>query len=278
MLDETPCKLAKKRRFLQSYRGRIAMALLLIAVVLAVQVALIAIPYQLEQRIAEKIKSIRGQVQYKFNRPNWIPQFVQDNFPVCGSISTVILNQTDQALPPELLAEIGSLRGLESLWLLGSQITDDDLEKLKPMTHLTGLYIGYCPVTDKGVEHLNGLTNLKWLFLSKTQVGDEGLKTVSRLTKLKSVSLMDTDFSDAGMENLKGLAGLEILNVEGTDVSDDGLKHFMGMTSLKRLDLGKTLVTPEGKAMIQNALPSCSVGMMSARTPKMASTKLTRAK
>ena len=94
--------------------------------------------------------------------------------------------------------------GQEKLDLSGQDITDEQLaEKLKGLTKLEELSLGYTKITDAGLVHLKGLTNLEWLFLEDTQITDAGLVHLKGLTNLKHLSLWNTKITDAGVQELK---------------------------------------------------------------------------
>lgn len=91
------------------------------------------------------------------------------------------------------------------------------------------------PATAELLAEVGSLTNLKELFLDRAQVDDASLKHLAGLTQLQRLILRDTLITDAGLEHLKGLK------------------------SLKQLDLRRTRTTPQGRAMLQQALPGCVI-------------------
>ncbi len=91
------------------------------------------------------------------------------------------------------------------------------------------------PATADVLAEVGSLSNLKELFLDGSQVEDASLKHLAGLTQLQRLTLRETPITDVGLEHLKGLK------------------------SLKQLDLRRTRTTPQGRAMLQQALPGCVI-------------------
>jgi Leucine-rich repeat (LRR) protein len=76
---------------------------------------------------------------------------------------------------------VGKLRGLKSLHLRGTNITDEDLRLIGTMTHLKSLSIQYQNISDEALRHLEGMKNLTTLNLAYCRfIRDEG---IARLQK-----------------------------------------------------------------------------------------------
>jgi hypothetical protein len=114
-------------------------------------------------------------------------------------------------------------------------------------------------VTDEGLERLKGLGQLRLLYLCGGRVTDGGLKHLKALGRLKMLGLGDTKITDAGLEHLKGLGQLQQLYLNDTRVTDAGLEHLKGLRQLRELDLSGTRVTDEGVKRLQQALPKCTI-------------------
>jgi hypothetical protein len=79
----------------------------------------------------------------------------------------------------------------------GSQVTDAGLKGLQSLS------LSATPVTDAGMKELTGLKGLQWLFLNGTKVADAGLKELAALKELKELDLIDTPVTDAGAAELR---------------------------------------------------------------------------
>jgi hypothetical protein len=117
----------------------------------------------------------------------------------------------------------------------GSNVTDDDLELLRPLNGPGNLILTDTKVSDAGLPHLIGLKRLHSLELNGTKITDAGLETIGTIHEL---------------------VGLEL---ERTLVTDAGLHHLEGLTNLSWLDLQNTKVTKAGMIKLQQALPNCKI-------------------
>lgn len=266
-------------RFIRRHSVRIVGgAVLVTAVSIAVFVWM---PYQRELRIARKIEAVGGKVDFQFCGPSWIPQLIRKTVPLFDRIQYVNLHGTE-AVPADVLAEFGSLHGLEGLGLGGTQIAG--LEQLKGIVRFNVLVLSGTKVTDAGLEHVQGLRNLKDLQLYETHVTDAGLEHLKGLTSLRILHirgtpidgtglaflkgfsnlrwlcLSDSGITDAGLEHLNHLTSLEELWLDGTHVTNVGLKHLEGMTGLRKLNLpSEPQTTASGRATLRKALPGCVI-------------------
>jgi hypothetical protein len=68
---------------------------------------------------------------------------------------------------------------------------------------LRTLLLGHTKVTDAGLKELAGLKGLKELDLDDTQVTDAGLKELAALKELKELGLFGTKVTDAGVAELR---------------------------------------------------------------------------
>jgi Ricin-type beta-trefoil lectin domain-like/Leucine Rich repeat len=138
-------------------------------------------------------------------------------------------------------------------------VTDAGLKELAGLKGLQQLYLGGTEVTDAGLKELAGLKRLQRLHLGGRQVTDAGLKELAGLKGLQTLGLGGTKVADAGLTELAGLKGLQTLDLHNTQVTDAGLKELAGLRALQRLDLGHTQVTDAGAAELQKALPTLTI-------------------
>ena len=251
-------------RFIRRHSVRIVIgAVLLAAFYFAVSVYA---TYQREQRIAKKISSVGGKVEFGFFGPKWIPKSIEGRLPFFDRIREVRLQgKVDfkgKALPSkavslDVLSQLGSLTRLEDLYLTNTHIADPGLKHLQGLTHLKTLILSHNQVTDVGIEYLKGMRSLKVLFLNRTQITDSGLEHVKGLTSLESLCLNWNIVTDAGLGHLNGLTSLRYLGLDGTHVTDAGLEHLNGLKSLDHLTLHQTQTTANGRTLLLKALPGC---------------------
>ncbi|MBM4039459.1 MAG: hypothetical protein FJ290_13185 [Planctomycetes bacterium] len=155
------------------------------------------------------------------------------------------------------LAHLKELQGLESLefcWC--SRVTGAGLAHLKELRGLRRLKLPLTPVTDASLVYLKELRGLHCLKLSETRVTDAGLAHLKELGGLRELDLWGTQVTDAGMAGLKDLTGLERLNLGKTRVTDAGLADLRELKGLRNLYLGDTKVTDAGIAGLRKSLPN----------------------
>ncbi|MEK6258087.1 MAG: hypothetical protein AABP62_05655 [Planctomycetota bacterium] len=254
-MDETSHEPGMVGRFLRTHAVRIVTGVVLLILVCGVMS--VYVPYQREQRIARKIETLEGAVNWHYRGPDWVPLSWRDRMSFCDRIATVGLDGRE--LPADLFSELGSLTNLDWLSLSGTKFREGDLKSLKGLTGLETLQLSQTDVTDAGLEHLKGLTSLRQLMLDHTVVTGAGLEHLKGLVRLKELYLHHTHVADAGLESLKGLERLERLELYNTQVTDAGLEPLKGLTNLQYLFLQDTQVTAEGKASLRKVLPGCRI-------------------
>ncbi len=189
-------------QFIRWNAGRIAIGVvLLMAAYAAINVASTG---QREHQIAKHIESLGGAVGFQTYLPDLISDFAPETqlFDRIHSVSF----SGNPVVMSEIIAELRSLRDLESLELNDSRITDFDLKYLK------------------------SLKTIKILDLSNTNLTDAGLENLRELPQLETLSLLSTATTDSGLQHLKSLKRLKLLDLENTNVTEQGkaaLKNFL---------------------------------------------------
>ena len=80
-----------------------------------------------------------------------------------------------------------------------------------------------CPVTDVELVRLQPLTHLRYLDLTNTHVTDAGLGHLKGLRQIERLEVRSTRITDAGLEHLRALSRLYELHLNGTQVTDEGV-------------------------------------------------------
>ena len=180
---------------------------------------------------------------------------------------------------------IGTLKSLQSLALVATEVTDDGIKDLRGLSELTTLALNGTRVTGRGLESLRDLQKLRvlevadinsseavveiakgaWpelnrLGLPGTILTDSGATGLANLPTLSRLELVLYQASDDQLRRLAPLQKLTILSlVNGSSLSDAGLEHLRPLTNLKILGLRNTQVTSAGVAKLQQALPNCKI-------------------
>jgi len=145
---------------------------------------------------------------------------------------------TPQLTEPEwVLEQVGPyfFADVAVVTLFGTNITDGELERLAPLSHIRILSLKDTAVTDAGLANLQGSSQLATLDLGNTRI------------------------TDAGLEHAKCLSTLTELGLENTKITDAGLEHLHRLINLKGLYVYGTRVTNDGVQAIQRALPNCKI-------------------
>ncbi len=118
-----------------------------------------------------------------------------------SSFLQVKINQdlTDQQL--DALQKIAEQ--ITWLDLKRTNISDNQLVKLKNFKNLTELRLELTAITDDGLKHLETLTNLQYLNLYGTKVSNKGLKSLGQFPHLRSVYLWQTSVTQEGIKELQ---------------------------------------------------------------------------
>jgi hypothetical protein len=252
------------KQFLWTHKGRIVIGVILIAILF--DMMRVVVSYQREQRIAGKIRAVRGEVRFDDFTPPWMPQLLRGRMPVYQRVNYVSLERA--AVATEILEDLASLKFLDSLELhytqfnaigaeslrgtrgirllkiAGTQIGDAELEFLRFHTSLEYLDLSSTRVTDSGLKRLAGLTKLRHLKLNHTQVTDAGLKQLSRLPLLEGIELVNTKITDAGLEILKEFPRLYGVRLERTNTTSEGRSYFSDLFRQKLSLLPKGSQSP----------------------------------
>jgi hypothetical protein len=148
---------------------------------------------------------------------------------------------------------------LRELVLDGTQISDDDLARLKDHTGLKTLWLKSTPITSQGVRHLEKLTQLESLHLTGSNVDDDVGETLKKLTNLSSVGLSITRAGDKTAESLSQLPHLQRIGLSRTAVTDDAIESLSQIESPRLINLQRTNVSEAAIDQLKKALPKCDI-------------------
>jgi serine/threonine protein kinase len=153
------------------------------------------------------------------------------------------LNLKDTPLSNRALANARVLKGLQSLSVDGTDISDEALRQLE-LPKLGGLDLSRTKITDEGVSYFASLMPvIDWLSLEGTKVTDSGLSYLIKLNSLRSLRLSRTQVTDVGINQIKQLRKLSVLELAGDNITDSGVSALSRMSTLSELDLSETKIT-----------------------------------
>jgi Leucine-rich repeat (LRR) protein len=151
---------------------------------------------------------------------------------------------------PHELDSLRYFKELKTLWLTGTDLSDQALEALSSVSTLSHLILKKTSITDSGIVHLKGLTALQTLNLP-SQISDEGLKNIGELATLTRLDVSYTAITNAGVKYLVPMQSLSELYLNDTKLTDGVFEHLKEMPSLKTIFLSGTKITDEGLVMIE---------------------------
>jgi serine/threonine protein kinase/Leucine-rich repeat (LRR) protein len=168
-----------------------------------------------------------------------------------------------------LLTEVG--KAAERILAAGGRVTvraGDQEREVKSAKELppepfavVAVNLAHSNILDDGLVHLEPLSNLAELDLTGTSVGDEGLAHLEKLSALKKLTLEGTDVRDTGLKHLLPLRNLVTLNLAETKVSDAGLEQLQKLPKLQSLKLAGTRATGPAAMALRKELTKCVLGL-----------------
>ena len=126
------------------------------------------------------------------------------------------------------------------------QMTDDVLERVSHLDHVTILRLGGSPrVTDAGIAHLSRMTELREIDLGGCPITDRSLEILAGLPKLEQLGLWRTGVTDAGVAHLANCDRLARVDLAWTATGDGAIRALAGKNRLTHLRAGDR-VTDDG--------------------------------
>jgi internalin A len=127
------------------------------------------------------------------------------------AVSFASTDLTDDGLK-EIAGSLAALKGLKSLDLYATEVTDAGLKQLAGLSGLQVLRLSATKITDAGMKHLKELKNLRELNLNVTKITDKGVNELATLKSLRRLLLLGSDVSDKGFTAIRqALPDCEVL-------------------------------------------------------------------
>ena len=155
------------------------------------------------------------------------------------------------ATDSDLRALVSEGTEVETLILNRTDVTDESLTQIRPLTRLSTLSLATTLITDSGCKAIAQIASLNELDMSDTAITDEGLACLPQLPRLTQLTLDATRITDAGCKHLAQIATLERLSLGNTEISDAGIEHLAGLPNLRRLKLTGTRITDSSAKLLQ---------------------------
>jgi hypothetical protein len=101
------------------------------------------------------------------------------------------------------LAMLQHVRGLKSLYLDGTRVTNAGMKYVTKVTSLEELSLCFTAVDDNGLIHLKPLRHLRHLGLAYTDVGDAGVLQIRQFKDLETLWLHEDQVSETTLRTLE---------------------------------------------------------------------------
>jgi len=169
--------------------------------------------------------------------PRLLERFLPDDF-------YAINFQNVPVLDDHILEYVSKLKGLHSLNLTSTNVTDKGIEFISNIPTLDDLCLSATSVTGDGIALLSKLKMLKVLELNYVSVDEKMLGYFRSGPALTRLELKNTGLGDNDLKALSNLKQVVLLRLEdNAKITDDGLKYLASMTSLRELDLRRCGIT-----------------------------------
>ena len=163
-----------------------------------------------------------------------------------SNLRVLTLNEI-HSLTPECWDFLCELTQLETVNLVGTRITNKDVEKLTRLTSLKELNLSQTQVSDAAFTHLAEIENLQILRLEMNSLIDgSGLQAFSKSkTKppLRELHSFRTKINIAGLKHVKGIPNLELLNIADILLTDQQVQDLKGTNNVKTLNVSFNRLT-----------------------------------
>jgi internalin A len=159
-------------------------------------------------------------------------------------------------------ANIESLRSCTSLrhLTINGTANDETCKLLGTLTGLQRLWIGESAISDVGLQSISSLKSLRHLSLRETESTKTGLSYLRKLPALEYLDLESSDkIDDDAIEEVSRIDTLLELWLYDVPVTDRSLDYLSQMSALEHFILFDTKITPAGIAKFQIAAPNVMV-------------------
>jgi len=157
-----------------------------------------------------------------------------DSLTINGGVSAMaMVHNVD-----DVMFFIAGWKSLRSLTVLGGDLSDYGLNKVKAFSHLTNLVISNTRVTAAGMIALPQLRTLSELGISGIPKTGQIIKALNRSKSLESLSVSSSDLTGADLAELARFPNLKALQLdECSAVNDQSIKAFAGNKRLISMSL-----------------------------------------
>ena len=173
-------------------------------------------------------------------------------------LTVTVPPQLDAEVLPAVFESIAGLAWINSLSVMGPNVTDELALHLGNLSSLRSLKIANSQMTDEGISQLTGLSNLESLILRGSPITKACLPMIAGMSKVKTLDLSETAI-DGELEPLSRLSDLEWLLLNKVEIKDESIVAIAGCQNLSRLSIVEAVIDEESIAQLKKSRPDINV-------------------
>ena len=173
------------------------------------------------------------------------------------TLSEVRVIWLEGPIPSEDFLRLGQLQKLESLTLVGAEVTNSAFQNIEGFTKLKKLEIIDCPNLS-GALDLSRFVSLDSLRISACGITD--VRPLAHCPHLRHLSIHSSALTDEGLNFLSPPPKLEQISLNKLKISDAGILHLARIPTLNFVHTGRTEgVTASGAEALSAKLPNWKI-------------------
>lgn len=203
---------------------------------------------------------------------NWLAPFKNyGNYYTADNINTLkvldlstgspIINGVSRTdyMADDSLVHLLQFTGLERLTTT-TWMTDKGLDYIGSMQGLNALYMGKTSITDAGLQKIANLQNLETLVLFHTSITNNGMQIIAQdHPGLRILNIGNTAITDAGLAYLSNLPYLENLILSRGTFTDAAIPYILPLSNLKLISIEFTQISQAGKDQLRTTFPNATI-------------------
>ena len=125
-----------------------------------------------------------------------------------------------------VVKELATLPDLETVLLLGQDVTDAAADALPTSAKLARIQFFNTSITDQGIAKLTRFKNLQQFKFTGMGLTDEGMKALAKVKSLRTIAITDAKVTDKGVLALSSLRNLRWLTIENTQATEQSIESL----------------------------------------------------
>lgn len=174
----------------------------------------------------------------------------------CLRISFTSLDDKEDGMCDKTLTYVSRFKGLKSMILTRSDVTDEGLLNLKNLPLLEHIEFVGAPVKGSSFSALSTLSHLLSFNCSQCQIEEKYFTLLPQFKSLQALHINRCRLTKAEFQNVLQCTKLVHLAIANNSIVDDELiKSLAALKNLRILDVRYTKVTPAGLMSLKGRIP-----------------------